>query len=71
MDGLEPLLSDKMLPIMVEAEVSRLVPKPRGNGGYTLALGLIGNSKLWDSVDLTVPSTDRDRQHLAASGLNH
>lgn len=33
MNGLEPLLSNKMLPIMVEAEVSRLVPKPRGNGG--------------------------------------
>lgn len=27
-DGLEPLLSDKVLPVMVEAEVSRLVPKP-------------------------------------------
>lgn len=27
-DGLEPLLSDEVLPVMVEAEVSRLVPKP-------------------------------------------
>lgn len=27
-DGLEPLLSDKVLPVMVETEVSRLVPKP-------------------------------------------
>ncbi len=28
-DGLKPLLSHKVLPVMVEAEVPRLVPKPR------------------------------------------
>lgn len=28
MDGLKPLLSNKVLPIMVEAEVSCLVPEP-------------------------------------------
>lgn len=32
-DGLEPLLSNKVLPVVVESEVSRLVPKPRGEGG--------------------------------------
>lgn len=32
MDGLEPLLADKVLPVMVETEVSRLVPEPRAFG---------------------------------------
>lgn len=30
MDGLKPLLSNKVFSIMVETEVSRLVPKPVG-----------------------------------------
>jgi len=34
-DGLEPLLSNKVLPVVVETEVSRLVPKPgRNEGGH-------------------------------------
>lgn len=28
MDGLKPLLPNKVFPVMVETEVSRLVPKP-------------------------------------------
>lgn len=38
-DGLKPLLSDKVLPVMVETKVSRLVPKPgeliEGEGSKT------------------------------------
>lgn len=32
-DGLEPLFSNKVLPVVVETEVSRLVPEPGRNGG--------------------------------------
>lgn len=52
MDGLEPLLSDKVLPVMVETEVSRLVPKPGGKGGGSFSFRFV--KQLWDSVDLSL-----------------
>lgn len=40
-DGLKPLLSDKVLPVMVETEVSRLIPKPGGNGGGSFSFRFV------------------------------
>lgn len=48
MDGLEPLLADKVLPVMVETEVSRLVPKPGENRRGSSGLRFV--KQLFDSV---------------------
>lgn len=55
-DGLEPLLSNKVLPVMVETEVSCLVPKPGWNGGRHLSFKIVkkqtGSLKLKSSRHL-------------------